>query len=561
MKNKKIILLLIFLLLLPKGIFALTEEERLEKIYSLPYKEKDGVKYFEISSINPYVLSEEIDFESGIMTYEEYEQIDLTPTEEEYQENVKFQIESNKNNFYSTLFRLYLNVNKVEYSNNFTFDFSGLNKLLITYGDDEGANSVSFEVIWSNDTNSNIRNEALNLSKKINEDYSVHGMSIVNTNYHYQESTASVDYKNNIILYKYPELKKFIETNPQWEFTSVQLNIGGTPFHSFGEAYIGLIKDGMVYAIKQIKLSDYNIIYVDKDEEGTIKEKAIRKLYNYFNGKLEVSVPEDGHTQTNEIWQVEEVNNEINKYLNTNNVKYESTYFEFNVGTAKLYFSIIEVDKENLDYIGIETYDEKTDISIKTENYGVPFDVRVFVKDVNNEDYVKDFIDMNKYELKGAYDINLKKMSDNTYIKKIDGEFEVYIPLSDYEETNKLEIIYIKENSEEYEKFSGVIEEIDGKKYIKFNTNHFSTYIVAKEKEEENNIIIPDNNEDVENITKPDINNDNENIIKPGNNNIENNNNLPENPNTLDNVVINVVVAIISLIVLILSNMYIKKFN
>lgn len=454
---KKTLFLFSLILCLPCTVLATTEQERIAKLEVIPYEEVEEEKVINAKVINPDVLKDQL-------------------PEEDY-------------DFYTNMLKLYLNYQNIPYDNKYYFEFSDKNNLTITYcnweEDDcdlpQSNTTYNYKVNWLTTYDKTLKTEAASVAKSLNDNYSIHGMALIKSNYHYNNIETSPNYKNNIMLYRYKELKKDIEENKGWDFISHQYNEGGTPYMSWLQGYVGVIKNGIIYDIKQIKLNNYNLLYVDKNETGTVKEKALKKLNEYFNNEYSITIDPDSYTQTNNLWEDQHIHEEVNRYLKTNDVNYTSTYYEFNVGGTLLPMSVVEVETNLLDNIDVETFDADTGVTVTTDSYEVPYDARVLVTDVKDKDYMSYFSKNNKLDIEEAYDIDLKKLSDGTLIKKIDGKFEVYIPVSNYKVGDKVKVYYIKEDGTLGGKYTGDVVEKDEDLFAKFTTNHFSTYAIASE--------------------------------------------------------------------------------
>ena len=140
----------------------------------------------------------------------------------------------------------------------------------------------------------------------------------------------------------------------------------------------------------------------------------------------------------------------------------------------------------------MNTKDVNTDISISTDSSEVPLDTKVtaVIIDSNSKDY-KDFLKRVKISKGIVVDLKLFSESINKNISKINNnKFKVYIPLSDELKNLDLMAYYIKDNGE-IENYNVTIED----KYLVFETNHFSAYIIGEE--QKNNIENPPTNDEI----------------------------------------------------------------
>lgn len=118
-----------------------------------------------------------------------------------------------------------------------------------------------------------------------------------------------------------------------------------------------------------------------------------------------------------------------------------------------------------------ELTSENKEIKLVFENE-IDKDAKLETKIIDN--YIRLSESINKYT---AYDISLVKYNGDEKEKIEPGNVEVSIKIPDGYNKDKLKVYYIS-NYVITESFES---SIDGK-YIKFNTNHFSAYIVAEEK-------------------------------------------------------------------------------
>ena len=118
----------------------------------------------------------------------------------------------------------------------------------------------------------------------------------------------------------------------------------------------------------------------------------------------------------------------------------------------------------------IEKAEEETNIKIEGNNNTLPDNLELIANHINN--YTNDKLEnIKNYR---AYNISLK--SNNVEIQP-NGNIKVSIPIPSGWNTENLVVYRAEEN--EFIKYDVIIKETDGQKFATFETNHFSTYILA----------------------------------------------------------------------------------
>lgn len=159
-------------------------------------------------------------------------------------------------------------------------------------------------------------------------------------------------------------------------------------------------------------------------------------------------------------------------------------------------------DNSNLKHIilnktieNVDLKDSTSEIKISTTTENVSKDVELVVKDISKEELTTVITDSTNYK---AYDITLQKDS-----KKVqpNGKVKVSIPVPNNMDTSKLVVYRINEDNTKFE-YDVKIENIDGKTFATFETDHFSTYVLAeKSAEQVDNNENTTNNETIKNNT------------------------------------------------------------
>ena len=136
--------------------------------------------------------------------------------------------------------------------------------------------------------------------------------------------------------------------------------------------------------------------------------------------------------------------------------------------------SYIIVRREQSIQSPVTTTDTNTNIKLESNTDIVPSDTVLEVKVVDKNNITVE--NANNFI---AYDITLK--SNGTEIQP-NGNVKIKIPVPEGYKTNSLIVYRIDGNNKI--KYNVTVETIDGVNYAVFETNHFSTYILAEQKTE-----------------------------------------------------------------------------
>ena len=186
--------------------------------------------------------------------------------------------------------------------------------------------------------------------------------------------------------------------------------------------------------------------------------------------------PENPNIDT-EVYS-EELNIKLNKMFGTKNEEFTGYHANILVNNAREFITIIEVDKKMIDKYDVRANHGETGVHVYTESPEVPVDATIDVEDMKDKEFVKKALKELKYDLMSAFNIDLIKTATGVKINKIEDGIEVYIPVNDKNKGDKLLVHHIKEDGTLGDKFQGEVVEVDGIKYVKFTTTHFSTYAV-----------------------------------------------------------------------------------
>lgn len=484
MKDKRIILFLILIasMITPNFVSALTEEEVYAKLDDLPFKEVDGKKYFETKIVNPdIIIGDECLFTTDDYN-DRYDKEDGMSSDEWILEQTNMCLGM----YYNDMMRLYMKY--LGYDDlylNFDIENPNKNKATIEYYYDTENGSehvkIDVEISYLADVNMKEVEKAKKILSNFKEEDRLYGLQLVNLMYHYGE-IEDADYMKDAIFARYSNFKKIMEKNPEYQYVSNGGRGGGDLITRHRVIQAGMFKDGIMYGIKQLDHYEDRILFVDKDSIGTLKEKVEARLNEYFNNKVEIEVEiENNYTADDELGS-EWIDNYVNELLDIEGIDTTGYYSTININGKELYFVVAEVPKKYVNKLYIEAYDSKTGVNVKTDSYDVPIDVRVKANDVKDNKKLKDRFDKENLVVKFAYDMSLTKSFDGTFVNKIDKGIEVYFPVDEkYKVGDKHKVYYVSNDYFEKEVYDGEVVRVDNKNYVKFVTNHFSTYVLVSD--------------------------------------------------------------------------------
>lgn len=463
-KLKKCGLVFIFMVLfLPMVVLGDTKKD----VKSLFTKDEDGKFYLQTNIVDPDIIISD----QCLFTIKDYND-DLMHGDVSFEDWFKEHTSDCKSYFYADILNIYFKHLGFE-DNPIYFNYNNPQK-------DKGfinENGIEYEINISYLDNYDQKEfkKANNIFNGFDKKEDIYGLNLINLVYHYGD-IFDLNYKDDNLLARYPKFKKVIEKYYDYDFVSNAGRGGGSPIFNERYVQIGVFKDNILYGALQRIQRENIILLVDKDAEGTIDQKAKRRLEEYFNNKVKIEIILDNEDYGDEFFD------EINDALGA-----KEDYYNFKLATIKMddkvtYFSIVEVDKKYLDNANFESYDYKSNVFVKSDSYDVPIDSIVTAIDVKDDKKLIEFFDKNNMNVKLAYDLSLKKSFDETLVKKMDNGMEVYFPVDNNYIVGTHHKVYYYNDTNNDEEYDGVVVEENNKKYIKFITNHFSTYVLLSDK-------------------------------------------------------------------------------
>lgn len=228
------------------------------------------------------------------------------------------------------------------------------------------------------------------------------------------------------------------------------------------------------------------------DRVKTILDNTVSKMYVYDislksngaeiqpNEEVEVTftVPNDVDTSKLTIYRITENGEKIEYDVIL--LEHGNTEIRIETSIMGTYVLAEKSDTEN----NINLSDDSTGIKLNANTDAVPENTTLVVKSVTSGDTYKNAkITLGNTVSKiYVYDISLE--SKGVEIQP-NGKVKISIPIPNDLDTSKLVIFRITDNGEKIE-YTATIETIDGIKYATFETDHFSTYVLAEKTETTN---------------------------------------------------------------------------
>lgn len=456
------------------SVHAETYEAQLDKIGT----DKDGETYYiNVKSIDPDILvgnSCDVTKEDLLKINNEY----YSNFSDEEMEQALVQEKKNCLDYdYTLILGLHLKKNGVEnFYNTYGAEFTDKNNVRIWVYDDNNEVSRNYELRYVEDYDKGILNNAVKIKSELKDRYVIYGLSVLNSVYHYGNIEDNI-FQNDLVLYRFSDLKQTIKKYKKYEIVPRLQGAGGTPSINGNEGGLGVFKDGVLYALKRTGFEMNHVLYVDEAEDGTVFEKAEKRISKYFKNKVNVVVASDNYSEIQEDF----LDNELNEYLGTKDVSYTGYLTKVKLDDKETDILIVEIPKDKLDKVNIHTKDYDSGVNITTGSYQVPIDVTLEIKDVIDNDLIKKASLERKINFTNAYDINLLKTASGGYVTKVEDGVVVYMPLTgSYKENAKVDVYYVKDDGT-LEKIEGMAVKLDDGLYVEFTTNHFSTYAVGNE--------------------------------------------------------------------------------
>jgi len=259
--------------------------------------------------------------------------------------------------------------------------------------------------------------------------------------------------------------------------------------HSSGVAIVCVGEEPIASRVGSLTTS--HVLYVPEGEyqnEDAYIAAALKRVEDYI-GKAAIKEAKFKITHGGKIDEIPEVGDKYNEKGLLDDANPGDNYYVVEINGKVYNFVICEEEANKLKtpkYVGMNL---GSNITITTDSKSVPLDTAITAKSTI-KDSIKKALGTDLY---AAYDITLYSAAKDEQITKIqDGEFVVSIPVPDNLkgiDEKDLTVYYVNEKGEKEEK--NVTELKNG--IISFETDHFSTYVLAKRVNEVNNPNTSDN--------------------------------------------------------------------
>ena len=221
--------------------------------------------------------------------------------------------------------------------------------------------------------------------------------------------------------------------------------------------------NGVAYTSTNAALATVNLLYIPSDTKDTDEAyiAAAQKRINDYLGS------NNGITIT--------VGDTLESIEYTEDWAKGKKYYNVTINDKTYKFVIIKKDVAKLETPKYVASDLTSKISIKSDVTTIPLDTAITIKEVSEtkKATIKKVLGTDVYV---AYDISLYSNSKKTNISKLDnGNFSVSIPVPESLKNKELIACYISDNGEKQ-----VHETVVENGIVTFETNHFSTYVIAE---------------------------------------------------------------------------------
>lgn len=288
---------------------------------------------------------------------------------------------------------------------------------------------------------------------------------------------------------------------------TITINGLGT-FHKDSESYIANITDTSILSTGEFKTIDFelNNIKTQKNDKfrvyllcfknkfGTNANLSVNGNQFIENGKILL----EDTDPTKEYIVYDRVYNILRTYgLDSKSIKFENMGKDF----------IIEKNYDDSEGNHIcEQYNPYTEVKLMGKGNVISQDDMMVVENVTTGDIYNKVIKALKDICKNEqiYDISIEK---DRIKKQPNGKVKISLPINNSSDLSNLIVYRITEEGEKIE-YNVTVETINNKKYATFETDHFSTYVLAEKVEnvqEENEKTTEENKEETQEKQKEHI--------------------------------------------------------
>ena len=236
--------------------------------------------------------------------------------------------------------------------------------------------------------------------------------------------------------------------------------------------------DGVAVGTTKIGLTLNNVLYVSSDTANSDEARiaaALKRIEEYLGTTKGISIKVGGTLESlnedGETW---------NKHGFIDEKTCGSNYYNVTVNGETYKFAICKKEESKLEvpkYIGSNL---GSNITITSDDKTIPLDTSIIVDEVkeNKKNVIKNALGTSTYT---AYDISLYSNTTQKNITKLEnGQFKVGIPLpKEFKGKDDITVYFIDDDGKKDDMKATVKDGI-----VSFETNHFSTYVIAQRVEE-----------------------------------------------------------------------------
>ena len=224
--------------------------------------------------------------------------------------------------------------------------------------------------------------------------------------------------------------------------------------------------NGYSYGTKDEGIYLKRVIYIPKDTNNSPEDYALaaqKRISDYLGNSNLIKVTYGGTLSS-----LEEYSEDVDYPVQSD----DGNYYNVKIGKRTYKFYVIKADSSLLVSPTYISTDINSNIEVTSSNSSIPLDTALTVNELSDST-ISEKIGTQNYKL---YDINLYSSAKNSKIEKLDnGKFLVKIPIPSKLNGKNLVVYYMLNNGE---KETHEVTVKDG--YASFETNHFSTYVLAE---------------------------------------------------------------------------------
>ena len=242
---------------------------------------------------------------------------------------------------------------------------------------------------------------------------------------------------------------------------------GGSPFeYGYHGVTLAIFKNDILYETRGI--SSKNII-VQLTIPSSIEDTEDASV-TYATSEIEKVLKNDGYTGSITLEKGDNYDDGVN-------VEENNTY------TIKDSNDILGVIILKREVVDVKQEDTDTGITLDTASDVVPSDTKIVAESIKSGSSYNTVVSvLNEYNKIEVFDLSL--VSNNQKVQP-NGKVKISIPVPDEMDASKIEVYRVDDDGTKT-KYNCKIETINNKKYITFETNHFSLYVLAQKTETSN---------------------------------------------------------------------------